>query len=259
MSIIKTNESGHWYTYDGKPCHEVMKVDKSGMTPTTLRHAKKMNLLPSVTTILKMMHKPALERYKMEQVALVVATTPRLFNEQDDAFIKRVLSTEKQQDQEAINAARLGTDIHKALEMALTTGEYDMALDVYVKPVMEVLAGHTIISTEEILVGRGYAGRSDVITVKDNTAYVWDFKSSKNPPEKSYPEHQLQLAAYSQVMDSKGLYDNAETVNVYISTTEPGKITVCGNSGDSANLAYHDCFKHLVHAWQWFNGYIPKQ
>jgi len=259
MSIIKTNESGHWYTYDGKPCHEVMKVDKSGMTPTTLRHAKKMNLVPSVTSILKMLHKPALERYKMEQVALVCTTTPRLFNEGDDAFVKRVLATERQQDQEAIKAAQLGTDIHNAIEMAITGKYYDEWLDVYVEPVMEVIKGHEIVATERILTGDGYAGRCDLITVKDGKHRVWDFKSSKTPPEKSYPEHRLQLAAYGQIVDYSGEADVSESCNIYISTTEPGKITVCDNDSDSTNLAYHDCFKHLVQAWQWMNGYIPKQ
>ena len=130
-NIIKSEESGHWYTTDGKACHTMPKADGKGMTPTTLRHAKKLgNLLPSVTSILKMLHKPALERYKLEQVAMVVATTPKLANEDIDSFIKRVLSTEKQQDQEAIKAAQLGTDIHNALEMALTGQPYDDKLEI---------------------------------------------------------------------------------------------------------------------------------
>src|ERR1017187_7985575 len=95
---VKTQENGHWYFTSGEPCFEVPKADGKGMTKTTLRHAKKMNLLPSVTTILRVLDKPALTAWKIEQAVLAVMTTPRLPAEADDDFIKRVLAVVPERD-----------------------------------------------------------------------------------------------------------------------------------------------------------------
>ena len=51
----------HWYKQDGSPCYEVPYADpKKGMRSTTIRDARKLNLVPSVTTILQVMDKPGL-------------------------------------------------------------------------------------------------------------------------------------------------------------------------------------------------------
>ena len=55
MSEIKyTAESGHWYTRGGEPAYTV--TGKNGKERnTTLRDARTMNLVPSVTTVLKVL------------------------------------------------------------------------------------------------------------------------------------------------------------------------------------------------------------
>lgn len=252
---VKAPESGHWYTTDGKPCYEVLKADGKGMTPTTLRHARKMNLLPSVTTILRVLDKPALTAWKIEQAVLAVMTTPRQPEEADDAFIKRVLSVDKEQDKERDAAAQLGTDIHAAIELALTGNPYDVALADFVTPVLTAVAKFgTVHSTERIIVGGGYAGRTDAIASdSSDTETVIDFKSTKKLPKESYTEHRMQLAAYAMGM---GFPVKVRTANIYISTVDRGQISVCVNEDVEETFK---AFQHLLAVWQWLSDYTPKQ
>ena len=48
---IRASESNHWYTRDGVPQYTV-EAKKGGQRNTTLRDARVMNLVPSVTTVL---------------------------------------------------------------------------------------------------------------------------------------------------------------------------------------------------------------
>jgi hypothetical protein len=228
------------------------------MTKTTLRHAKELNLLPSVTTILKCLNKPALNIWKMEQVILAVFTTPRFNGEDDDAFVKRVLSVDREQDKEAAAAAKLGTEIHNALENAIHGRHYDKNLKDYIKPVLkEVDKFGVVMATELTLVGDGYAGKTDLICVNaDSLTYtVVDFKTTKKLPKESHKENRLQLAAYSYAYKMPEEYIR-QTCNIYISTVEAGKIAVCINTDvEETYRAFHK----LVGVWQWVNEYKPEQ
>ena len=55
-------ESGHYYDLTGKAVFEVPNKSKGGMRHTTLRDAKSLGLLPSVTTIFKCLAAPELDR-----------------------------------------------------------------------------------------------------------------------------------------------------------------------------------------------------
>ena len=252
---VKSPENGHWYHTDGRPCFEVEKADGKGMTATTLRHAKKMNLLPSVTTVLRCLDKPALTAWKIEQSVLAVMTTPRLPAEADDVFVKRVLATDKEQDKERDAAAQLGTDIHAAIEQAVNgqIANVEDRLLQYVEPVMvEITKLGNPIFSEKILVGDGYAGRCDLCVGNSQFNTIIDFKSTKKLPKDSYIEHRLQLSAYAKC---KGVEAHA-TANIYVSTTEPGKVAVCVN--DDIEQTY-EAFCHLLKLWQWLSSYSPKQ
>jgi hypothetical protein len=55
----KVQENGHFYTKDGHPAYTT--IGKTGERPTTLRDARKLGLLPSVTTINGMLSKAGLD------------------------------------------------------------------------------------------------------------------------------------------------------------------------------------------------------
>jgi hypothetical protein len=84
------NEGGHWYDFSGKAVFEVPNKSKGGMRPTTLRDAKALQLLPSVTTVMKIMAAPELDRWKQQQVLMASLTLPRNPGESDEQYCSRI-------------------------------------------------------------------------------------------------------------------------------------------------------------------------
>ena len=89
-------ESGHWYTRTGAPMYTV-KANNGQQRNTTLRDARKYDLVPSVTTILNVAAKPGLEAWKQQQILLAALTLPKAENESIDAYAERVLEDSKKQ------------------------------------------------------------------------------------------------------------------------------------------------------------------
>ena len=69
----RASESQHWYDRQGNPMYTV--IGKNGKERnTTLRDARTMNLVPSVTTILNVAAKPALNVWLQRQVLMAALT-----------------------------------------------------------------------------------------------------------------------------------------------------------------------------------------
>jgi hypothetical protein len=64
-------ENAHWYRRDGEPLHSVSSA-KGEPRPTTLRDARKLGLLPSVTNVLGVINKPELVEWKMPFTCYIV-------------------------------------------------------------------------------------------------------------------------------------------------------------------------------------------
>ena len=106
-------ESGHWYTIDGKPMYTI--VGKNGkIRNTNLKDARKLNLVPSVTTILDVAAKPGLVNWQVNQGIQAALTLPRKIDETDEEFLHRVRQDSKEQ---AEKAAEEGTKIHADINM----------------------------------------------------------------------------------------------------------------------------------------------
>ena len=111
--IARSAESVHWYRADnGKPQYTVQAKDGKDR-PTTLRDARKMNLVPSVTTVMKVAAKPGLDVWKNEQLLLAALTLPRAPDESEKDFIARVVADSKET---AKRAAERGTRVHESIE-----------------------------------------------------------------------------------------------------------------------------------------------
>jgi len=107
----KVQENGHWYTKDGSPAYTT--IGKTGERPTTLRDARKLGLLPSVTTINGMLSKAGLDTWKQQQVLLAALTLPRQEGEPEQEWLARVMQDSKATGREA---AERGTAIHAIIE-----------------------------------------------------------------------------------------------------------------------------------------------
>ena len=217
-------------------------------------------MLPSPTSLLGILDKPALTSWKIEQAVLTAMTAPRLENETDEAFIKRVLQTERQQDATSKAAMDLGTACHAALEEYMTTGEVpvDPLLATMCAPVMEWLAGKEALAIEATLIGDGYAGKVDAIVFDAGRVLVVDFKTTAKCPKESHKEHKMQLSAYAAAYETSSNYSASDitTVNIYISKTEPGKIAVCENQDWTKS---YRTFMKLLDLWCDLKDYDPRK
>ena len=84
--------------------------------PGGLREARKVDGVPSVTTVLGILDKSGLTEWKIKQGIMAALTLPRIENETDDDYLKRILNDSKEQSK---NAADQGTIIHNFIETYL--------------------------------------------------------------------------------------------------------------------------------------------
>jgi hypothetical protein len=175
-----------------------------------------------------------------------------------------VLHEERIQDQESLAARDRGTEIHKALEAYFNDEQVPLELQPWVMPAAAAIAARgQRVASEKVLVGDGYAGRTDLIQEAKDCWLIWDFKTTKKLPEKgSWNEHVLQLAAYAAAFWKEvGVISSGKpirTANAYISTTETGKFVIWDNDPDWAK-AYQQAFQPLVSVWQFLAQYKPVQ
>lgn len=251
-----SSEGSHYYTKDGTPAYEVPYADPSkGMRKTTLADARKLGLLPSVTTLMRVLHREALVNWMIEQACLAVLTTPKLPDEGLDAFVHRVLHEEKVQDQEGQAALDRGIDIHAAIESGLLGQGMDPEIHPWAFPACAAIEARGVtVAIEKIIVGDGYAGRLDL--AQDNgDIWLWDWKTTKKLPKgQAWPEHKLQLAGYAAAWVNTGS-KRIRTGNVYISTVDVGQFCICEH--EDWHDTYANGFKPLVQLWQHLNNYKP--
>jgi len=247
-------ESAHWYHPNGTPCFEVPRANGSGMRPTTLADARKLSLFPSVTTLLKTLNKPALNDWLIEQGLLACLTSPRADGEGLDAFVHRILHVERVQDQEASLARDLGTDMHAGMAALFRGERIEDDLRPWIEPAYQaVKRKDSLWQVETVVVGDGYAGTVDLIQSTPDAVLIVDWKTTKKLPKSAWPEHLLQLGAYAKAYQDPGERP-ITTANVYISTVDCGKFTICVHG------PWHpaaEAFRNLVALWQWQNSYTP--
>lgn len=192
---------------------------------TTLRDAKKMGLLPSVTTIMKSAASPGLEAWKLNQMMLAALTLPRVDGESEESFIKRVQQDSKEQ---ARAAAERGTQVHEAIERFFD-GQIQADALPYLEPVykkVEEAFGILNWSAEKSFASGEFAGKVDLHSM-DGDGVVIDFKTKEFTSETldkaaGFDENCMQLAAYRVGLE----IPKARCANVFVSVTEPGLVVV---------------------------------
>jgi len=260
-------ESGHYYDIDGNPRHTMPNKSKPGQTrATTLADAKKHKLFPSVSAYLKMLAAPGLDNWKMEQLIEAcyneaIGCSNQRFTDYIDEYAARVKEAAFTQ---VGDAADLGTKIHAALERYYTAEELpedDEQLRAMVLRTTDRVRGLgvKVIHAEKVLVAPryGYAGTTDIIFERDG-AGVLDFKSKRTQPGKkifSADSHPMQIAAYWQAWFDDGDFPpDAQGINVYISTTEPGRIEVVEYDDIALSKAW-GAFKACLELYRYSTGY----
>jgi hypothetical protein len=217
--VPHASEGGHWY--DKKGVCQYTVVGANGLVrASTLRDGRKHGWVPSFSGVENVLAKPALERWKREQLLMSSFTLPRTPNESTDAFAKRVVADSEEQ---GIKARDLGTEIHNAIEQRLHGSIYNKAYREHVEGALAALEGWCgldgILPEKSFAHPLGFGGKSDVHKVAPQ--FIADFKC-KDFDEKSLPKiydnHPMQLGAYREGF----IIPNARGAIIFVSTRVPG-------------------------------------
>jgi hypothetical protein len=234
----KNSESSHWYTKKGESAYQV--EGKTGLRATTLRDARKLDLVPSVTTILGVAAKPALTNWLQTQVLLSALTLPREPNEPESDWLERVMTDSKVQGRQA---ADRGTAIHGVIESYFDQKPSQEWPD-YVrnadKALNDTFGNQLWLSEKSFAHDLGYGGKIDLSAQN----LVVDFKTKETDLAKvePYHEHEMQLAAYCVGLGYK--IEECRAAIVFVNGTT-NEVKLCEIPSDSLKSAW-ECFTHLL-------------
>jgi hypothetical protein len=245
----KVQENGHWYTRKGTPAYTTIGSSTGKERPTTLADARKLGLLPSVTTINGMLSKAGLDTWKQQQVLLAALTLPRETNEPEQEWLKRVM-----QDSRATgrDAAERGTAIHAVIESyfdQVYMPEKPAYLDAIDSTLKGVFGDQPWLAEKSFGHSLGFGGKCDLMAKPINgqgTGYIVDFKTKDTDLDKVdvYFEHEMQLAAYREGLGLPAarcaiVFVNGKTNQVKLIEVEESKL----QNG-------WECFQHLLRVYQ---------
>jgi len=197
------SDAGHWYRKDGTPCYEVPAKAAGKFKATTLREARIMGLVPSVTTVTKIKSAPGLANWKEDQVLESAATMPHTDKDGKlltDVEWKKAVKVEAKLKAQA--AAERGTRLHTAIERHIQGKTVEPEFFAHVNKVeielekigIDVKCGNVEKSFAHPL---GYGGKVDL----HGDGWIIDFKSKQvieDGKKLAWSDHEMQLAAYSQ-------------------------------------------------------------
>jgi ATP-dependent exoDNAse (exonuclease V) beta subunit len=265
----------HAYTRDGTAVHyQATKPGAKNPTrPTNLKDIREQRLLPSVTEYTKMLSAPGLEEYKVYQTIQACYNNPPFASEELQAYRGRITELA---GEDAAGAADLGTLIHASLEQYYTdhdswdgTATFSMPdgkavpCREFVLPAVHKIEqlGITPLYHELRVVNgyEGYAGTCDLMGKYGDGLAIVDFKSKRTKPDvavEPIETHPVQIAAYRYAfdlwtLDLRALSDKgAIGANIYISTTEVGRVDAVTYSDDTLSRS-HSVFQKLLALWRW--------
>jgi hypothetical protein len=231
------SQQGHWYKADGTPAYTY--INKKGEEkPTTLREARKLNLVPSVTTIISCASAPQLVNWKIDQAILSSLTLSRNDDETEQEYLARIKADAQEQ---AKKAAERGTLIHAWVQGGFEGESLSEEAQRYFSSAYHTLLKEVKVNDwicEKSFATSLYGGKADLHTSK----YLVDIKTTDKPIDglKLWDNHYLQLAAYR-----KGLgIDEAKCGILYINSVNA-----------ESKLIWAD-EKELVKGWKCFSALL---
>lgn len=264
-------ESGHWYLGDGTPFYTIKNGDGKERA-VTLRDARKVNAVPSVTTITKIIASDGLQKYFDRQMfeaclaeggALYAARSAVVVDgigEQDlDILFARCRQASREHGRKAAEA---GTALHGAIEQALRE-PFRLGPDEYDEHVAVVFAtlkqyGIDLDDGEpekSFAHSMGFGGKVDYHKRDgEQGGVIIDFKSkpSITPGKRyGYDNHAMQLAAYSMGLGMK----YARCLNVFVGI-EDKRVLIHEWSDDDLARGWN-MFSLLLKFWQVSKNYYP--
>lgn len=241
--------SEHWYTRGGDPQYTVPTANGS-VRSTTLRDARKLNLVPSVTTILNVAAKPGLMHWMQRQVLMAALTLPRMHDESEDSFIARILEDSKAQARAAADA---GTDIHAAIQgfyEGQEVSRHREHVEACTRTITDAFGYHGWVSERSFAHELGFGGKVDLHSPQGVVIDIKTKEFKEGDKVEGYEEHLMQVAAYRVGL---GLPD-ARCANVFVSRSVPGLCKLIEWFPEDLDRGWK-MFVHLLTYWQLKNGH----
>ena len=254
--LVTVESSGHWYDAEGRSAHVIL--GKNGKERnTTVADARKMGLLPSVTSVQGILHKEQLVSWRIEQAIMSALTLPKEEGEDLGEYAKRVVKDSKEQ---TTKAADHGSAMHACMEDILLGRPVSRneTLAPYIKTFTE-WAEKNVEKThwcEKSLVGAGYAGRCDAyVKLRGIGDAIIDLKNRKINP-KAIPFYENsdcpQLWAYRSASENP----KAACVSIVLASNDASKLMTRVWDDDELYQAGIG-FNALLKVWAWVKGYTP--
>lgn len=271
----------HWYMPDGTPVHTVIGKD-GNPRPTTLRDARKLGLLPSVTTVMKPTSgSPILTDWIVTQALVsalnhpggvpVIKAAPGDTSLSDkDPRVKAFTDWCKDDSRKQVrDKAELGGCIHDALKQSfLDPDEVPAHFLAHVDAARRVLAeqfGDDRVWHPERSFGcveLGVGGCIDLDSDEEPGPLLGDFKckefdGNKRPKDMVFDEHVMQLGGYRLARTARDpRYANARCFNVFVSTSVPGLVVIHHHTDEDMKRG-EEMFLASRAFWRAQNKYTP--
>ena len=248
----KESESEHWYNKTGEAAYTI--VGSNGKERNTnLRDARKHGYVPSVTTILGVAAKPALENWKINQALNSALTLNKQDDESADKFFYRCKEHSKSTGKEA---AEMGTTIHAMIEQGFAGGAETKPYLAIKKYLDKTFPDETWTAEDSFCADLGYGGKIDL---HSDTGIFVDFKTKDNleskkktPSSLVFPEHGMQLSAYAEGCNVK----DPERVSIFVDRKDTELIIPWLWSKES-HAKHISMFTSLLTYWKLFKNYDP--
>ena len=245
------SEAGHWYDQAGEPCYEIEKAG-GGLRPTTLRDARKLNLVPSVTGVMRELAAPQLELWKIKQAVMMARQMRKRKHETEEQFAMRAYNESQQQVRDR---ATDGTFIHAALEQYFLGEEFSMDYLPHVQGVVHALEQLGLDKepwkAEKSFSFNGFGGKVDL----HSPNLIADFKTKEftedNLPN-VYDNHFMQLGAYRAGLQ----LGNVGGLILFVSSESKGLVHPVECTPEQLDKGYA-MFLGLLQVWQAKRGYFP--
>lgn len=247
---IRSSSSAHWYTRDGEAMHTYINT-KGGESKTTLREARKFDLLPSVTSVLYVLAKPQIADWKATHYMNAAIEVAWDFLKENalnlnwrvwtksrfKVYQSKVAVKAKELAEERMGVpAKLGTTIHNDIEAWLmgmpTTYLKEEALERLNRILIEILGPDwrdLDTKPELIVVGEDYAGCIDLLVIEERpdqtlhaTVIDWKSQDTKKWGCSFWDDYIMQGSAYLEAARSQFGCITGDFYTVVISRDEPG-------------------------------------
>ena len=243
----KTNyksEAGHWYDHDGEPMYTIIGANGKERN-TTLRDAKSLGLVPSVTTIIGIAAKPSLENWKITQAIQASLNIDR----EDPDYINKCKNAGREV---GMKAAKQGTKIHAQIEKGFLGKGTSKPYKVIKSWLNETFPNEEWIAEASFCADEGYGGKIDLYS---KSGIFIDFKTKdnlegKDPSRLVYDEHGMQLSAYAQGCN----IEEPERVSIFVDR-EDTTLVLPHIWDNESHYKHKEMFNSLLNYWKLVKNY----